>query len=239
MRNAVLLLAATAVALSPAVLVGASGRALPRPARGRRSAAPASELVAGIRRRRDRRRAPLMSNRSAAASRPFRASPIPAQLPLHDPQFRGRERLRGAGRLCLHHPPADDADGRRVAARLRARPRNRPHRRQPRAGAQVRGAAQFGRRDLRRAARQRARRRARQRDRADEPAARPARDAQLLARPGISGRHARHALFDRGGLRSGRRPRRPRRTDPGERAARRGSRAAPTARRRNGRAPIR
>ena len=36
--------------------------------------------------------------------------------PFHDAQFGGRERLLGPRRLCLRHPPADGADGRRVAS---------------------------------------------------------------------------------------------------------------------------
>ena len=233
--------AATAVARRVRRRRRAASAARPRPARRRRSAAPASAAGRRVRRRRDRRRAPPMSNAVGRGSRLIRASPIPAAaFRFTVAQFGGRERLRGARRLCLHHPPADGADGRRGRARLRARPRGRAYRRQPRpaarsgrAGAIRSGvlAAQilgsvlgggFGNVIAQMSQQRRA-----------------AADAELLARPGISGRHARHPLSDRRRLRSGRRRRASSPRWPRDARSRRGSRAAPTARRPNGRAPTR
>ena len=105
---------------------------LPQPARRRGSGAAASrsssQEFGGAETGPARR---LCRSRSAGASRPFPASPTPARSITSPRSTRGRERLRGARRLCLRHAPADGPDGRRGRAGLRARPRNRPYRRQP------------------------------------------------------------------------------------------------------------
>ena len=115
---------------------------------------------------------------------------------------------------------------------LRARPRGRPRRRQPRphpraicAAQPARGLRPDHRCDLRLGSFRRAHR----------PL--EARLAELLARPGISGRYAGAEIHDPGRVRSGRRGRGPRGAEPGRARSRRGCRARRTARRPNGPAP--
>ena len=216
MRNAVLLLAATAVALAPAAAAQAAARYLDQ-----RDVAEAQrqhpQLVAGIRRRRDRAARGLcriVGRRVAAYSgiaNPGQAYhfttlnravenafAVPGGYVYITRQLMGLMDDEAELAFALGHETGH------IAA-------NHAH-----ARASLRRGATRSACSARSSAASSAA--ARQRDRADAPAARAAGDAELLARPGISGRHARPPLPDRGGLRSGRRPGDARRADPCQRA---------------------
>ena len=154
-------------------------------------------------------RARPMSIRSAAASPPIRDVPIPQafRFTVLNSAVENAFAVPGGYVYITRQLMAlmDDES----AACLRAWPRSRPYRRQSRPGAPVLCPAQHDPRRARRGPRQRRRRQlfGDMLSRRWRQQARAAGDAQLLARPGISGRHARHALSDRRRLRSGRRPR--------------------------------
>ena len=215
MRTLILLMAATAIVLTPALVRSAAAQ--PAPERRCRSAETASLARRRIRRRRNRRSRRLCRRRRATGRGSFGDRQFAGSLSVHHVEFGGRKRLRGAGRLCLHHAPADGHNERRGRTRLRAWPRGRPYRRQPPPGAPIRGNAQFDPWRVGRNPRQCGRWKC---GRQSCLAGGAAEDLELLARPRISGRRARHPLCDGGGLRSWRRCVDARCADPRHRAQR-------------------
>ena len=183
------------------------------------------QIVAGARRRRDRPARRLCRIGRTPGRRLFRASPIPGRR-FTSPRSTRRSRTpsRCPGGYVYVTRQLMTPDGRRIPARLRARPRGRPHRRQSRPHPRGLCASCNPLGVLGQIARQRSSA-ARQSIALDAPARGQARHAELLARAGISGRHARPALHDRRRLRPCRRRRAAGRADPRNRA--RGARPGP------------